>query len=245
MSKHPKFTFALIKPEAAGTTTEDEILKMIQSHGFQILQKKWISKPTPTQVASHFEELRHKNAEAFNRNFSHLLAGPVTVLTLTHSNPQINPVEALRALAGPTNPKAASKKTIRGRFGKDSILKATREKRALRNIIHCSETAEAAHQESNLWFHSHVSSLPKTPFTLQDNNDGDEITLEIRPNNQIHIKVAQCCVHRWEGEIPISILIDTLVKWEENYDPKNPQGVEQWPNIPTRIKIQHPSQPNK
>jgi len=60
-------------------------------------------------------------------------------------------IEMIRQLAGSTMPAQAQIGTIRGDFSIDDAARANREKRAIRNIIHASETPEEAANELNLW----------------------------------------------------------------------------------------------
>jgi len=64
-------------------------------------------------------------------------------------------VETARDLIGDTNPPDADDGTIRGDFGQDSMAQADREDRALRNVVHASEDADAARREISLWFPDH------------------------------------------------------------------------------------------
>lgn len=64
----------------------------------------------------------------------------------------IHAVDVVRKIAGPTLPYLAEIGTIRGDFSIDSPALANREKRAVMNILHCSETPEEAEHEINHWF---------------------------------------------------------------------------------------------
>lgn len=61
-------------------------------------------------------------------------------------------VEIVRKLVGNTVPLFAEPGTIRGDFSIDSPDLSTRERRALQNLIHASETVEEARREISLWF---------------------------------------------------------------------------------------------
>lgn len=64
----------------------------------------------------------------------------------------IHAVDVVRKIAGPTMPYLADMGTIRGDFSIDSPALANKEKRAVMNVIHCSETPEEAKHEINHWF---------------------------------------------------------------------------------------------
>ncbi len=64
-------------------------------------------------------------------------------------------VDVVRKIAGPTLPYKAEMGTIRGDWSIDSPAVANSEKRAVMNILHCSETPEEAEHEIKHWFDAH------------------------------------------------------------------------------------------
>lgn len=64
----------------------------------------------------------------------------------------VHAVDVVRKIAGPTMPYLAEMGTIRGDFSIDSPALANMEKRAVMNIVHCSETPEEAAHEIKHWF---------------------------------------------------------------------------------------------
>ncbi|MEI6478853.1 MAG: nucleoside-diphosphate kinase [bacterium] len=64
----------------------------------------------------------------------------------------VHAVDVVRKIAGPTMPYLADMGTIRGDFSIDSPALANKEKRAVMNIIHASETPEEAEHEIKYWF---------------------------------------------------------------------------------------------
>ena len=64
----------------------------------------------------------------------------------------IHAVDVVRKIAGPTLPYMAEVGTIRGDFSIDSPLLANKEKRAVMNLVHASETPEEAEHEIEHWF---------------------------------------------------------------------------------------------
>src|SRR3989338_5244830 len=64
----------------------------------------------------------------------------------------VHAVEMVRKLVGPTMPSAAEMGTIRGDYSVDSAASANKDKRAVHNIIHASETVEEAEHEISHWF---------------------------------------------------------------------------------------------
>ena len=61
-------------------------------------------------------------------------------------------VDVVRKIAGDTLPYKSAVGTIRGDFSIDSPAMANKEKRAVMNIMHCSETPEEAEHEIKHWF---------------------------------------------------------------------------------------------
>jgi nucleoside-diphosphate kinase len=61
-------------------------------------------------------------------------------------------VEVVRKLVGSTLPYKAEPGTIRGDYSVDSPDLANREKRAIRNIVHASDSPEEARREIGYWF---------------------------------------------------------------------------------------------
>ncbi len=64
----------------------------------------------------------------------------------------VHAVDMVRKIVGPTIPANAEMGTIRGDFSVDSPAQANREKRAVFNLVHASETPEEAKHEIELWF---------------------------------------------------------------------------------------------
>lgn len=78
----------------------------------------------------------------------YIISAPVIAIVFEGENA----VKRVRELAGFTDPIKARKGTIRGDFGIDSILKANRERRAVKNVVHVSGSREEARKEIKLWF---------------------------------------------------------------------------------------------
>ena len=64
----------------------------------------------------------------------------------------VHAVDMVRKLVGPTMPSAAEMGTIRGDYSVDSAAAANKEKRAVHNLVHASETQEEAAHEIEFWF---------------------------------------------------------------------------------------------
>jgi nucleoside-diphosphate kinase len=77
-----------------------------------------------------------------------ICSGPVVAMVVEGEDA----VAKIRKLSGYTFPDLADRGTIRGDFGMDSVEKANREGRSIRNIVHSSGSREEAEREIGLWF---------------------------------------------------------------------------------------------
>ena len=77
-----------------------------------------------------------------------MTSAPVVIVVIKG----VHAVAMVRKLAGSTMPSDAPLGTIRGDFSVDSAAVANREKRAVYNLVHASETEEEAKHEIKHWF---------------------------------------------------------------------------------------------
>jgi nucleoside-diphosphate kinase len=77
----------------------------------------------------------------------YLTSGPIVKVVVSGNHA----IAVVRKLAGGTMPAEAIVGTIRGDFAIDDAVKANREKRAVKNIVHASENGEEAANELELW----------------------------------------------------------------------------------------------
>ncbi len=64
----------------------------------------------------------------------------------------IKAVDVVRKVSGSTMPSQAEVGTIRGDFSVDDAAEANRSQRAVRNLVHASETPQEAEHEISFWF---------------------------------------------------------------------------------------------
>lgn len=64
----------------------------------------------------------------------------------------VHAVDMVRKICGNTMPALADAGTIRGDFSTDSAASANKDKRAVKNLVHNSETPEEAQHEIKHWF---------------------------------------------------------------------------------------------
>ncbi len=79
---------------------------------------------------------------------NYMTSGPVVAIAVEGENA----VSIVRKLAGHTLPSKAAPGTIRGDFGTDSAGNANRERRAIMNIVHASDSPEAGEEEISRFF---------------------------------------------------------------------------------------------
>lgn len=73
---------------------------------------------------------------------------PVVAVVLEGRNAN----KVARKIAGSTEPASADPKTVRGMYSKDTYKLADKEKRAIRNIVHVSDSPKSANREIKVWF---------------------------------------------------------------------------------------------
>lgn len=76
-----------------------------------------------------------------------MTSGPVVVMTLQGNQA----VTVVKKLVGGTEPSTSDVGTIRGDYTLDSYALSTVDDRAVRNLIHCSDSPEEAEREIALW----------------------------------------------------------------------------------------------
>ena len=171
-------TVLIVKPDGVKRGLVGEIVARIEKRGLKIiaLQMVWATKD---QVDGHYpkdpswikrlgekslktyqehnmnakEELGTEEAEEIGpmvRDWliDFLTSGPIVKMVVKG----IRAVDMVRKIAGPTMPTAADMGTIRGDFSVDDAAAANRDKRAVHNIIHASETPQEAEHEIKFWF---------------------------------------------------------------------------------------------
>lgn len=177
---HPKeeTTFLLIKPDGVVRGLTGEIMRRIEQRGLKIVaiameranhakvdrhypkDGRWIHRLGEKTLATYekygydvISELGTDDADKIGRMVRKWLvdfmaSAPVVKMVIKG----VHAVEMVRKLVGSTMPSDAPLGTIRGDYSVDSAALANRQKRAVRNIVHASETAEEAAHEVRHWF---------------------------------------------------------------------------------------------
>lgn len=177
---HPKEekTVLLIKPDGVKRGLIGEILSRIERRGLKIiaLEMFW---PSKAQIDEHYPKdkawLRRigektvKNYKEYGLDIKkelgtddleeigkmvrswlmdYMTSGPIVKAVIKG----IHAIDMVRKIVGPSMPAQAEMGTIRGDFSVDDATAANRDKRAIHNLVHASETIQEAEHELAFWF---------------------------------------------------------------------------------------------
>ena len=173
----PKFieerTLVLIKPDGIQRSLMGEILKRIERTGLKFVAFKFLV-PNKDQLVAHYnkqeEWFKTKGARIVEDRKLHglpiekesleygkeiidlivnfMTAGPVLAFVVQGNEA----VAVVKKLTGATEPKTSDVGTIRGDYTVDSYDHSSVQNRAVRNLLHCSESPEEAEREIAVWF---------------------------------------------------------------------------------------------
>merc|ERR1712107_787849 len=128
-------TFIMCKPDAVQRGLVGEIMERFEARGFKLLAAKFM-RASESLLRTHYADLAKKGF--FPELIRYMGSGPVVPMVWQG----LNAVKQGRVMLGATNPKDSDPGTIRGDFCID----------VGRNIIHGSDSVEAANKEISLWF---------------------------------------------------------------------------------------------
>ncbi|MDQ7796760.1 MAG: nucleoside-diphosphate kinase [Spirochaetia bacterium] len=141
-------TFAMLKPGVLSRRIAGEIISRIERKGFDIIGLK-IMRITRELAEKHYAE--HIGKPFFNELVAYITSSPVIAMVLEGDQA----IKILRMMCGPTKPEEANPGTIRGDYAMHTNI----------NIIHASDSPEAAVREISLFF---------KPEELMDWSDGNQ-----------------------------------------------------------------------
>lgn len=182
MEQEPKKekTLLLIKPDGTQRGLTGEILHRVEKRGLKIVALKMVE-ATKEQIDGHYpkdeewierlgkktlktykkydvdpvEELGTDNPMEIGKEVRSWLLEFLTDAPIVKAVVEgVHAIDMVRKLAGDTIPAFADMGTIRGDFSVDSAVSANKDKRAIHNIVHASETPEEAEHEIDYWFSS-------------------------------------------------------------------------------------------
>jgi nucleoside diphosphate kinase len=144
-------TLILLKPDAMQRQLDQDILTFFTSRGLTIVRQARVKVKKAT-ILRHYEEVIARIGKGPFRQYVIKEFVGQTVLVAELESPSPDVIEQVRAWVGATDPVLASKDSIRGMYGEDSLYQARDEERMLRNLIHASDAKESVKKELSLWF---------------------------------------------------------------------------------------------
>lgn len=178
--EHPKEerTVLIIKPDGVKRGLIGEIISRIERRGLKIISLEMIH-ATRDQIDSHYPkseewinrlgekslksyeaagldiktEMGTENAMEVGKEvrgwlLDYLTSGPMVKMVIKG----IHAIDMVRKLAGKTLPANSEMGTIRGDFSVDDSTAANKDKRAIHNLVHASESKGEVENELGLWF---------------------------------------------------------------------------------------------
>lgn len=166
-------SLVLLKPDTVQRSLVGEVIKRFEQTGLKISAMKMIE-ATETQLLEHYNksdewyerkgkgiiaELTEqgkpveKEAIEYGKDIirtvvKYMTAAPVVAMVLEGNKA----VAVVTKIVGSTEPATSDVGTIRGDYTLDSYGHATHENRAVRNLVHQSESPEEAEREIKIWF---------------------------------------------------------------------------------------------
>ena len=166
-------TFVMIKPDGVQRALVGEIIKRAERVGLKIVALKMLV-PPEDQCWIHYNKDEawfaqkgertmadrqaaglpvDKSAVEYGKDIVRALvkfmtSGPVVAMVLSGNQA----VGIIKKLVGGTEPLTSDVGTIRGDYTLDSYDLSSRDERAVRNLVHCSDKPEEAEREIKIWF---------------------------------------------------------------------------------------------
>lgn len=171
-------SLVLVKPDGVQRGLIGEVIKRLEVRALKIIGLKMV-KPSLDHIDSHYpkdpawiERLGQKGFAVFEQYgidpkehmgtddkkeagqmvrkwlVDYLVEAPVVAMVVEG----VHAIDMVRKIAGNTLPSKAEIGTVRGDFSGDSPAAANLEGRAIKNIMHASETSEEAEHEIAHWF---------------------------------------------------------------------------------------------
>lgn len=152
-----EWTVVVLKPDCLARGLVEPILAWVRRE-VRIVDVRTVH-PTEEQIFAHYEDMLPLSAELGRdvpAELRRIFVGRPTGVALCRG-PDAAP--RLRRLLGPTDPATAPEDTIRGRFGVDSLHRATAEGRLVDNLIHSSDTADVVARDVAIWYGTAAAHL--------------------------------------------------------------------------------------
>ena len=132
-------TLALVKPDGVKRQLAGEVLKRIETKGYKIIAVE-LKTADKQLLDQHYAE--HVGKSFYDNLVEYMTSGPVLAIVAEGENV----IAGWRTLMGNTKPTEAAPGTVRGDLARDWPGEA------VQNIVHGSDSVEAAEKEIKLWF---------------------------------------------------------------------------------------------
>lgn len=145
--EHPKKekTLLILKPDSLQRTLVGEIIKRIEQTGLKLIFAKMLM-ATKEQCFAHYKS-KGLSLDILDRVVSFMVCSPIIVM-VWEGNQAVN---IAKKIIGSMEPLTSDVGTIRGDFTIDSIELANNDFRAVRNLVHRSDSVEDALNEMKIW----------------------------------------------------------------------------------------------
>ena len=170
---HQERTLVILKPDTVQRSLIGEVIRRIERTGLKFVAMKMFV-PTEEKLVAHYnkddawfekkgqriiEDLEshnlpvEKSAKEYGKGIIDTIIRYMTVAPVIGMVIEGNEaVTVVTKLVGTTEPSTSDVGTIRGDYTVDSYGHSTYENRAVRNLVHCSESPEEAEREILVWF---------------------------------------------------------------------------------------------
>jgi len=173
--KHPKKerTLVILKPDTIQRSLVGDIIQRFEKVGLKLTALK-MSIATEEKLLKHYkkndewfiekgskviESLKRENEtiekqaidygeDVINGLIKFMTCGPVVIMVWEGNKA----VSIIKKMVGGTEPITSDVGTIRGDYTLDSYKLANLDCRAVRNLVHCSDSLEEADREAKVWF---------------------------------------------------------------------------------------------
>lgn len=144
-----QFTFVFLKPDTLERGLVYDVMSYFSQAGITTRVFD-IQKVTSETICAHYAEHIHKYGPSFRRQTLDMFEGKHVIPVILEGGDSV--IEDVRAIVGATEPAKAAKGTIRGDLGLgDCYQISVPEGRLVRNLIHASDSPDAARAEAGLW----------------------------------------------------------------------------------------------
>ncbi len=175
MENHPKkeHSLVIIKPDGIQRALVGDILARFERTGLKFVAMKLIV-PKAEQCWEHYnkdeewflkkgarivedrtahgmpieKEAREYGKDIIQSNVDFFTSGPVLAFVIEGNQS----VAIVKKIVGGTEPTTSDVGTIRGDLTVDSYALSSLDNRAVRNLVHCSDSPEEAEREVKIWF---------------------------------------------------------------------------------------------